>query len=189
MSYLPPSTAGLPRQRSMAVALAAGIGVAVLGAIAWGLIIYLIKRDFSIIAVGLGLAVGATIARIRPGDMTAAIASGAISLLGAILGAILAGAFAVLSHGVPLSLLLGHLSLLTSDVFKSEGFLGYLFWAIAAFFGFRIPMQVARGRSRVAAAPVAARMPAPDGLAPGAWPATPTPFMLPEDGTGQPPVA
>lgn len=167
MSYMPANAAGSPRQRSLGEALAAGSGVAVLGAIVWGLIIYLLKRDFSIIAVGLGLAVGTTIARMRPGDTVAAIGSAVISLLGAMLGAILAGVFILLSNGVPIASAIAHIGLVVSVVFKTEGFLGYMFWVIAAFFGFRIPMQVTRGRARTAALPAAAQAPAPYGMAAG----------------------
>lgn len=203
MSYPLPQQTGQPQQRSLAFALSAGLGVAVACAFVWGLIIYVINRDFSLLAVGLGVAVGTVIARLRPGDMGAAVGSAAISLFGAVLGAILAGVFIVVNHGLSLGVTLSHLGTIISVVFHGEGFLGYLFWAIAAFFGFRIPMQVARGRARAIPAPVVMRAPPAGGfapgdtvpgngtqgdVAPGSAQSIPPMYMPPEFGSPQPPA-
>jgi small basic protein len=174
MSYLPPP-APAGQNKSLAVALSAGAGVAVVGAVVWGLITYLSKHQFSVIAVLLGLAVGTVVARIRPGDMAAAVGSAVISLLGAVLGTVLAGVFILINAGIGLSDLLAHIGTVLSITLKSQDFLGYLFWALAALFGFRIPMQVARGRKVVAAQPTVG----PDGQ-------MPQPFMPAAPGQAQP---
>jgi len=190
MTYLPPPSQA-SRQRSLAMALSAGAGVALVGAVVWGLITYLTKHELSVLAVVLGLAVGTVVARIRPGDMTAAAGSAVISLLGAVLGTILVTVFVLVHAGIGLGTVLAHLGTVWSLTLKSVDFLGYLFWALAAFFGFRIPLQVARRGKIVVNQPPAGLAAGPQGNAGQGFPQpAPQPFMPPpgyeQPGYGQP---
>lgn len=187
MTYLPPPPPARPKQ-SLTVALSAGAGAALVGAVAWGLITYLTKHQYSVLAVVLGLAVGAIIARLGPGDMTAAVGSAVIALFGAVLGTILATVFFLMHEGIGLGTVLAHFGTVLSITRKSEDFLGYLFLALAAFFGFRVPMQVARRGKVVVTQPVTG--PAAQqqgGAAPGFPSPTPQPFMPPGQNQPQPP--
>lgn len=192
MSYLPPPSPTRPKQNSLAVALSAGSGAALAGAVVWGLITYLTKHQYSVLAVVLGLAVGTIIARIRPGDMTAAVGSAVISLLGAVLGTVLAAVFLLINLGVGIGEVLAHFGTVLSLTLKSEDFIGYLFWALAAFFGFRIPLQVARRGKVVVTQPVTGPIAEMQGgagpgfTAPTLQPFLPTSQDQPEPGFGQP---
>lgn len=187
MTYLPPPLPARPKQ-SLAVTLSAGAGAALVGAVAWGLITYLTKHQYSVLAVVLGLAVGTIIARLRPGDMTAAVGSAVISLLGAVLGTVLAAVFFLVHEGIGLGTVLAHLGTVLSITLKSEDFLGYLFWALAAFIGFRIPMQIARRRKVVGTQPVTGpAAPMQGGTGSGFPSPTPQPFMPSGQHQPQPP--
>ncbi len=138
----PPSARG----DSTGVALLAGLGTAVAGALAWGLITYLTKHQFSLAAAGVGVAVGYTVGRFRPGDITVAVASGVLALLGCALGTFVALIFGALGAGIGLGGVLGHLNVIVSAYPGSVGALGVVFWLIAAFLGFRTAIRGPRGR-------------------------------------------
>src|SRR5450759_3620464 len=73
----PPSARG-----SLGLALVCGLGAAIAGAVVWGLIAYISKHQFSIVAVLMGLAVGSAVARFRNSDPLAAIASAVLAIFG-----------------------------------------------------------------------------------------------------------
>ena len=140
-------TAPLPERRGSAgLALLAGLAAAVAGAFVWGLIAYLTKHQFSLVAVLVGVAVGYAVGRLRPGDVATAIASGGLALLGCALGTFLALIFGAVGSGVGLADVLGHLNVVASLYPGSVGALGVMFWLLAAFLGFRTAMAGPRGR-------------------------------------------
>jgi hypothetical protein len=130
-----------PEKGSIGLALVCGLGAAIAGAVVWGLIAYISKHQFSIVAVLIGLAVGSTVARFRTRDPLAAIASAVLAVLGCALGNFLALIFALAGAGVSVPSILGHLNLIAAAYPHSLGGITLLFWAIAAFIGFRIPFS------------------------------------------------
>jgi hypothetical protein len=137
-----PEPAGRDRT---AAAMLAGLAAAVAGAFVWGLITYLTKHQFSLVAVGVGVGVGYAVGRFRPGDVAAAAASGLLALLGCALGTFLALVFAALGAGIGLGRVLGHLNVIMSAYPGSVGVLGVVFWLLAAYLGFRTAMGGRRG--------------------------------------------
>jgi hypothetical protein len=178
-----------PGKGSIGMALLSGLGAAIGGAIVWGLIAYFSKHQFSIVAVLMGLAVGSAVARFRAGDPVAAVASAVLAALGCALGTFLALVFALAGAGVSVSSILTHLNIIVQAYPHSLGGLALVFWAIAAFAAFRIPLsRTRRGR---AAPRRGDQVPAP-GAPPEAWPASqagPVSFGTPPAGSfGEPPA-
>ncbi len=143
------------------MALADGLGAAIAGAFAWGLIAYVSRHQFSVVAVLIGLAVGSAVARLRGGDLAAAIASAVFAVLGCALGTFLALIFGLAGAGVSFASILSHLNLVIQAYPHALGGLTVVFWVIAAVAGFRIPFQ-----SRRRGVPV----PAGQGAPAQAWP-------------------
>jgi hypothetical protein len=127
-------------------AILAGLAAAVAGAVVWGLITYLTKHQFSLVAVGVGVGVGYAVGRFRPGDVAAAAASGVLALLGCALGTFLALVFAALGAGIGLGQMLAHLDVIMNVYPGSVGVLGVVFWLLAAFLAVRTAMGGPRGR-------------------------------------------
>jgi hypothetical protein len=119
------------------VALLAGAGAAVAGAFAWGLITYVTRHQFSLVAILVGVAVGYTVGRFRPGQAGTAVASGVLALLGCALGTFLALVFAALGTRAGRV----HLNVIMHAYPHSVGVLGVVFWLLAAFLGFRTAMS------------------------------------------------
>ena len=130
-----------PARGSLGLALVCGLGAAIGGAVVWGLVAYISKHQFSIVAVLMGLAVGSAVARFRRRDPLAAIASAVLAVLGCAFGSFLALVFALAGAGVSVGSILGHLNLIIQAYPHSLGGLTLLFWLIAAFIGFRIPFS------------------------------------------------
>ena len=130
-----------PPRGSLGLALVCGLGAAIAGAVVWGLIAYISKHQFSIVAVLMGLAVGSAVARFRSSDPLAAIGSAVLAIFGCALGSFLALVFALAGAGVSMGSILGHLNLIIQAYPHSLGGLTLVFWLIAAFIGFRIPFS------------------------------------------------
>jgi hypothetical protein len=178
---------------SPGMAVLAGLGVAVAGSVVWGLVAYVAKHQFSLLAVVLGFAVGAAVFRVggRKRNTGLAVAGAVLAVFGCALGSLVAEIMILRGHGVPLGLIMSHLDLVLREYPSAVGGLGLFFWVIAALYGYRnalgMPM---RGRGR-------ARRPAPQ---PGPYPgfgAGPQPPGTAADpgqplvtglGPGQPPV-
>ena len=140
-----PSAGSRPDQRGrLVLAVLAGLAAAVVGAFAWGLVAYLTKHQFSLVAVVIGVAVGGAVAKFRAGDPVAAAASAVLALLGCALGAFLALVFTTLGAGIGLATILGHLNVLVNAYPHTVGLLGVVFWLVAAFLGFRTALGGAR---------------------------------------------
>src|SRR5450755_578566 len=185
-----------PARGSLGLALVCGLGAAIGGAVGWGLIAYISKHQFSIVAVLMGLAVGSAVARFRNSDPLAAIASAVLAIFGCALGSFLALVFALAGAGVSMGSILGHLNLIIQAYPHSLGGLTLVFWLIAAFIGFRLPFSrtglggVARrrgGQLPASGAPARPWSPSQAGQPSfGQAPAGPLPFGQPS--AGQPPA-
>jgi hypothetical protein len=172
------------RQGSLGTAVLAGAGVAVAGAVVWGLIAYLTKYQLSLMAVFLGAAVGAVMFRVggRIRNPALAAAAGVLAILGCALGSLIAQILVLLSDGIPGSLIMSHLNLVLRAYPSSVGALGLFFWAIAAIYGYRIALGRPLVRTRYG------RQPAPP--AGGQYPGFGAGQQSPATslGPGQPPV-
>jgi hypothetical protein len=141
------------RQGSPGMAVLAGIGVAVAGSVVWGLVAYVAKYQFSLLAVVLGFAVGAAMFRAGGHNRNTglAVAGAALAVFGCALGSLLAEIMILRGHGVPLGLIMSHLDVVLRGYPSAVGGLGLFFWAIAALYGYRnalgMPMW-GRGRRR-----------------------------------------
>jgi hypothetical protein len=135
------------RRQSTLTALGAAAGVAVAGSLAWGLVALLTHKQLSLIGLVIGLGVGATVTRFRPGHRPAIIAGAVIAVAGCALGTLLGQVFLMLSARWSLPEIFGHLSLVARAYPSNVGWLGVLFYALAAFGAVRVPLQASR-RSR-----------------------------------------
>jgi hypothetical protein len=128
------------QQGNVGMAVLAGLVVAIACAFVWGVIAYATKYQLSIMAILVGLAVGTVMARIgRVRTPAFGVASAVLAVFGCALGSLVAEILVInRADGAPLSLILAHLG----DVFRvyprGVGGLGFLFWAIAALYGYRI---------------------------------------------------
>jgi hypothetical protein len=143
-----------PRRGNVGMAVLAGAAVAIVSALIWGLIAYSTKYQFSILAVLIGFAVGTVMARVGSTRSTAlAVISAMLAVGGCALGSLVAEILILLRHGLPMSEILANLNLVFRFYPKAVGGLGFLFWAIAALYGYRIamgmPMRWGFGRRRV----------------------------------------
>ena len=140
---LPYGVGGQPQQGqgSIATAVAAGLGVAVVGSALWGLISYATQHQFSLLAVVIGLCVGTVMTRVsRVRNPTLAIASAAIAVFGCALGSLVAEVLVFVRLGAPLGNVLSNPHIVFHYYPKAVGFLGFVFWAIAALYGYRVAM-------------------------------------------------
>jgi hypothetical protein len=145
---------------SVGVAVLVGAVVAIACALVWGVIAYSTKYQFSIMAILVGLAVGTVVARVgRVRSTGLAIASALLAVFGCALGSLVAEILILLRNGVPLSEILSGLNIVFRFYPSAVGGLGFVFWALAAFYGYRIAMGMPmrwgfrRRRSRVLGQP------------------------------------
>jgi hypothetical protein len=130
---------GQPERGNVGMAVLAGVVVAIACALAWGVIAYSTKYQFSLAAILVGLAVGTVMARIgRLKSPVFALASAALAVFGCALGSLVAEMLVLLRQGVPMSEILAHLNIVFREYPKAVGGLGFLFWVIAALYGYRI---------------------------------------------------
>lgn len=130
--------------------VAAAIGAAIIGAIGWAVITSVTNYRIGFVAVGVGFLVGLAIERFGGGDARLPVIGAIVALIGCVLGDMLADAHLVSrDFHVPLSTVLSHPHLLW-DVYKGQfRFLDAVFYAIAAYEGFKFG---ARGVMRARAA-------------------------------------
>ena len=144
---------GRPAGRQSTVAAVAGaVGVAIAGAVVWGLVERLFNIQFSLISVAIGAGVGYMVARYRTGHMPTIIAGVVIAVLGCALGSFLALVFAVMSEGYTLGYIFSNLAAVIRLYPHTLGGLTLLFWLVAAYAAFRVPYQGQRMAARRAAA-------------------------------------
>ena len=128
---------------SIAVSLA--IAVALAGAVVWGLVAILINLQLSLFGLLIGAGVGAVVAKYRAGHWPTIIAGAIIAVAGCALGTYLSMVFQELKDHFSLSFVLGHLGGGAYGLLHyyphQVGWLGLLFWAVAAYAAIRIPLQ------------------------------------------------
>jgi hypothetical protein len=133
---------------STAAALAAAAGVALAGAVLWGLISMLFHVQLSLLGVLIGAGVGVMVARFRPGHRPTIIAGAVIAVLGCALGTLLGEVLYLLQQHVTMAEILGHLNVVFRDYPGNVSGLGWLFFAIAAFTAIRVPLNSQRQAGR-----------------------------------------
>jgi hypothetical protein len=130
-----------PPRGNVGMAVLAGLVVAIACAVVWGVISYATKYEFSIMALLVGLAVGAVMARIgRVRTPAFGVVSGLLAVLGCALGSLVAEILIINRHGIPLSFIFAHINVVFQDYPHYVGGLGFLFWVFAALYGYRIGM-------------------------------------------------
>jgi hypothetical protein len=132
---------------STPAALGGAAAVAVAGALAWGLVALLTHKQLSLIGLVIGLGVGAVVTRFRPGSRPVIVAGAVIAVAGCALGTLLGQVFLLLSAQWSLGDIFGHLNLVARAYPRNVGWLGVLFYALAAYGAVRVPLQASR-RSR-----------------------------------------
>lgn len=131
---------------AVAAALGGAIGIALAGAIVWGLVGLLFHVQLSVLGVLIGAGIGTTVARFRPLRLATIIAGAVLAVAGCAFGTVLGEVFYLLSQHVALSDILGHLNVLMRSFPRNVGVLGVIFYAIAAFAAIWLPWR-ARGRA------------------------------------------
>jgi len=122
---------------SVTRALVGGVEVAVVGAVAWGVVAYLTKHQYSLIALAVGIGIGYMVSRYRRGDPVVSAAAAVLALLGCALGTFVALVFVALrTDGM------GHLNAIVRAYPGSVGTLGIVLWLMAAVAAFTYPMGV-----------------------------------------------
>jgi hypothetical protein len=140
--------AGGPASRpSTFTALALAAAAALVGAVLWGLAALVFHRQLSLIGLLIGLGAGLAVARYRPGDRRTIVAGAVIAVVGCALGTFLAIVFSLLDDGVSLSAIMAHLSTVLRGYPGAVGWLGLLFWLVAAYAAVRVPLRARAAQS------------------------------------------
>ncbi len=140
-------------QQSTVLALASALGIAIAGAVLWGLVARLFNVQLSLIGVLIGAGVGYAVARFRAGHLPTVVAGVVIAVFGCALGTFLAIVFSLLGDGFGLGDILAHLNIVFHVYPSSVGAFGFLFWLIAGIAAFRVPFQSQRLAARRGAVP------------------------------------
>jgi hypothetical protein len=124
------------------MAVLAGIGVAIAGSLVWGLIAYLTKHQFSLMALVIGFAVATVVVRVAGGTRSPVLGviCALLAVFGCALGSLVAEILVLLGHGVPASAIMANLNLVLRYYPSAVGGLGFVFWALGALYGYRIAM-------------------------------------------------
>jgi hypothetical protein len=126
------------------LAVAASVGIAIVGAALWGLVAMLFKTQLSLFGLLIGGGVGLAVARYRRSHWPTVVAGAIIAVAGCALGTLLGLIFVLLDAGFSLPFVLGHLGGPSGVLHyfpSSVGVLGLVFWAIAAFAAVWIPRR------------------------------------------------
>ena len=129
---------------SSLAALSIAAGAAIVGAAAWGLIALLVHRQLSLLSLLVGTAVGVAIARYRPGHLPTIVAGAVIAVAGCALGTLLAIVFTLLDARVSAGAIVAHATVVARGYPSAVGWLGLLFWVLAAYPAIRLPLRAAR---------------------------------------------
>jgi hypothetical protein len=128
--------------------VAAAAGVALAGAVLWGLVALLLRKQFPLLGLGIGVGVGYAVARLRPRHTPTAVAGAVVAVAGCALGTLLAMVFVLLDDRVGLAAIVGHAGAVLGDYPRAVGVIGAVFWLAAAAAAVVIPR-----RGRPSAAP------------------------------------
>jgi hypothetical protein len=131
----------LGRVRSTLLTLGLAIGLALAGAVAWGLVALLASLQLPVVGLLIGLGVGAVVARYRPGHRPTVAAGGLVAIAGCALGPFLTIIFVALDDRVPLSTILGHLGIIFRAYPSAVGWEGLLFSATAVAAALWLPLR------------------------------------------------
>jgi len=137
---------------SSLAALTIAAGAAVAGAAAWGLIALLVHRQLSLLSLLIGAAVGVAVARYRPGHLPTIVAGAVIAVAGCALGTLLAIVFTLLDARVGAGTIIEHANVVARAYPSAVGWLGLLFWVLAAYPAVRLPVRAARQPAQTPAA-------------------------------------
>jgi hypothetical protein len=129
---------------STPAALGGAAAVAIAGALVWGLVALLTHKQLSIIGIVIGLGVGAVVTRFRPGNRSVIVAGAVIAVAGCALGTLLGQTFLLLSAQWSLGDVFAHLNLVARAYPSNVGWLGVLFYALAAYGAVRVPLRASR---------------------------------------------
>ena len=132
------------RKPSTLAALSMAAGAAIVGAAAWGLVTILIHRQLSLLSLLIGAAVGLAVAKYRPGHLPTVVAGGIIAVAGCALGTLLAIVFSLLDARVSVAAIIAHASVVARAYPGAVGWLGLLFWLLAAYPAVSMPLRAAR---------------------------------------------
>jgi len=160
--HVPAGPAPAPPAGGLGLGVAAAVGAAIIGAIGWAVITSVTNYRIGFVAIGVGFLVGLAIERFGGGDARLPVIGAVVALVGCVLGDMLADAHLVSRDlHIPLTTVLSHPHALW-DVYTAEfRFLDAVFYAIAAYEGFRFGARgVMRAKAaRTAQAALAAREP------------------------------
>ena len=132
------------RRSSTLAALSLAAGAAIVGAAAWGLVAFIVHRQLSLLSLLIGAAVGVTVARYRPGHLPTIVAGALIAVAGCALGTLLAIVFSLLDANVSAGAIVAHADLVARAYPGAVGWLGLLFWLLAAYPAVSVPLRAAR---------------------------------------------
>jgi len=135
---------GPARRPSSLAALSIAAGAAIVGAAAWGLIALLVHRQLSLLSLLIGTAVGVAVARYRPGHLPTIVAGAVIAVAGCALGTLVAIVFTLLDARVGAGAIVAHANVVVRAYPGAVGWLGLLFWVLAAYPAVRLPLRAAR---------------------------------------------
>jgi hypothetical protein len=139
------SIAARPAARpSTLAALALAAGVALTGAVVWGLAALVFHRQLSLVGLLIGLGAGLAVARYRPGHVPTIVAGAVITVAGCAIGTFLAVAFALFRAGASIGWITAHLNGVLRYYPSEVGWLGLVFWLIAAFAAVWVPLRARR---------------------------------------------
>jgi hypothetical protein len=154
-------------RQSTALALLSALGIAIAGAVVWGLIARQFNVQLSLIGVLIGAGIGYVVAKFRPGHLPTILAGVVIAVFGCALGTFLAIMFTLLSGGYTLAQITSNLDAVFRAYPTAVGGLGFVFWLFAALAAFRVPWQSQRLAARRGAVPPGPSTAAGYGAAPG----------------------
>ena len=134
---------GRPAARQLRIrqVLALAAGVALAGAVVWGVLAYLTKHQYSLIALGVGVGIGYVVRRYRRGDAVASAAAAVLAVVGCVLGTFVALVLVAMRDGAKLGAIVGHPNVIVQAYPSSVGSLGIVFWLMAAVAAFTYPMS------------------------------------------------
>jgi hypothetical protein len=125
---------------AVGLALASAVG----GAVLWGLAAVLLDRQLLLAGLLIGLGAGYAVARHRPDHWPTITAGALLTVAGCALGTLLALIFVPISNHVALSAVLGNLSAVFRDYPSAVGWLGIVFWVVAAAIAVGVPVRQRR---------------------------------------------
>ena len=132
------------RKQSTLAALGLAVAAAIAGAVLWGLLAILLHRQLLVLSLLIGAGVGAAVARFRPGHWPSVVAGAVIAVAGCALGTLLAIVFSLLDAQISMSAIMTRANLVARAYPSAVGWLGLLFWLVAGYAAFRVPVRSAR---------------------------------------------